>query len=584
MLTNGNEWSPLPEVYDDFRVFLRDAWDVLGLPKPTPAQYRLAWFLQNSPNRRRGLRAFRGVGKSWISSVWVCYCLRQNPQYKFLVVSASKERADNFTTFTRQLIDQWDILRCLIPTPDQRDSRISFDVAPATPDHAPSVKSVGIKGQLSGSRADEIIADDVEVSNNSETQAKRDGLLSNINEFDSILKPGGYITFLGTPQTEDSIYTRLEKKGFTELIFPARYPKLVDVPNKYGNSLDKDLYQRLIDNPKLEGKPTDPERFDDIDLIEREMSIGRSTYALQFMLDTSLSDALRYPLRLSDLIVADVDVDVAYEKYIPSSSKGERIQDVACVGLKGDGFYRHQAVFGGVLPYTGTVMTIDPSGRGEDETAYAVVKMLNGYLSVPPEGIGGMTGGYDAGVLEKLALIAKKNKVNTIVVESNFGDAMFTALLKPYLVKHHPCEITEERANIQKELRIIDTLEPVMNQHRLIIDRSLIDFDHVMDSDIPLEKRLSYQLFYQMTRITRDRNSLRHDDRLDALASAVKYWVDQMAQDADSNIFDRQEHERDVLLKAFETGASAVVSTMMGATTDQIEQMTGNLTNSMFRR
>jgi hypothetical protein len=312
------------------------------------------------------------------------------------------------------------------------------------------------------------------------------------------------------------------------------------------------------------------------------MSIGRSTYALQFMLDTSLSDALRHPLRLGDLVVADVDPDVAYEKYIPSSSRGERIGDVACVGLKGDSFYRHQATFGEVLPYTGTVMTIDPSGRGADETAYAVVKMLNGYLHVPAEGVGGMTGGYGSATLEKLALIAKKNKVNTIVIESNFGDAMFTALLKPYLAKHHPCEVLEERASIQKELRIIDTLEPVLNQHRLIIDRSLIDFDSRVDDLVPSEKRLFYQLFYQLTRITKDKNSLRHDDRLDALAAAVKYWVEQMAQDADTNICDRRDKDREALLRSFETGSSAVINTMMGATTDQIESMRGGLTSSMF--
>jgi len=568
-----NLWTPLPSAYDDFRVFLREAWKILGLPEPTPAQYRLAWYLQNSKNRRRGLRAFRGVGKSWISAVWSLYCLRQNPQYKILVTSASKERADNFTIFTRMLIDKWPLLKCLTPRADQRDSRVSFDVYQATPAQAPSVKSVGISGQLSGSRADEIIADDIEVSNNSETQNKRDKLLGYINEFDSILKPDGYITFLGTPQTEDSIYTKLAQKGFTELIFPGRYPKLKEVSQKYGDSLDPILYERLKEDPSLEGEPTDPARFNDDDLREREMSIGRSTFALQFMLDTSLSDALKYPLKLSDLIIADVDIDVAFEKYIHSTSKSQLMREIQTVGLRGDFFYRPMDILGTPQAYTGTVMAIDPSGRGKDETSYAVVKMLNSQLFVPRRGIGGMQGGYSPGVLEELALVAKKNKVNTIVIESNFGDSMFTALFKPILNKIHPVEVIDQHVSTQKELRIIDTLEPVLNQHRIIIDPSLIETDREVSESIAEEKKLSYQFFYQLSRITREKNSLRHDDRLDAFAAAVKYWLDAMSQDAAKNMKSRANEEFQHQLDSWHTGATSVIHSLQGCSLEQMKRM-----------
>ena len=567
--------EPLPEQYNDFRVFLKEAWSILGLPSPTPAQYRLAWFLQNSNNKRRGLRAFRGAGKSWISSVWVCYCLRQNPEYKFLVVSASKERADNFTTFTRQLIDLWPLLHCLKPdkTSGQRDSRLSFDVRPATPDHAPSVKSVGITGQLSGSRADEIIADDVEVSNNSETQAKRDKLLASINEFESILKPSGYITFLGTPQTEDSIYTKLKDKGYTELIFPARYPKLETVYKKYGDSLDTELLNRLEKNPSLEGQPTDPVRFSDRDLYEREISIGKSTFALQFMLDTSLSDELKYPLKLRDFTVSDVDIDKGYEKLIHSNDKSYLLRDIASVGLKGDYFYEARDLLGQPQSYTGTVMAIDPSGMGSDETAYCVLKMLNGQLYLPSGGSGGLIGGYSEGTLVKLCLIAKKHKVNQIVIESNFGDSMFTALLRPHLKKIHPVAITEVRQNIQKELRIIDTLEPILNSHKLIIDRNVIEEDKEVSPTVPEEQRLQYQLFYQLTRITKTRNSLRHDDRLDALAIAAKYWIDSMSQSAEDNIKERQQVDREVFFESMDLNISSIINSLEGATTEHLRQM-----------
>lgn len=149
----------IPEKLKDFRVFLYFVWKHLNLPDPTPVQYDIAYYLQHGA-RRKVIEAFRGVGKSWITSAYVIWRLLLNPQLNFLVVSASKDRADNFSTFTLQLINDIPLLNHLIPRDDQRSSKIAFDVAPAEPDHAPSVKSVGIFGQLTGGRADEIIADD----------------------------------------------------------------------------------------------------------------------------------------------------------------------------------------------------------------------------------------------------------------------------------------------------------------------------------------------------------------------------------------------------------------------------------------
>ena len=86
---------------------------------------------------------------------------------------------------------------------------------------------------------------------------------------------------------------------------------------------------------------------------------------------------------------------------------------------------------------------------------------------------------------------------------------MATQLLKPVMSRIHPCEIEEVRHSIQKEKRIIDTLEPIMNTHRLVVDEDIIKQDFQLPPD--------HQLFRQLTRITRDKGALRHDDQLDAL-------------------------------------------------------------------
>ena len=213
----------MPEKLIDFRVFLTLVWRHLNLPDPTPIQLDIALYLQHGP-RRKIIEAFRGVGKSWITAAYVVWKLRQNPNLKFMVLSASKDRADNFTTFCLRLINEIPILQCLIPRADQRCSKLSFDVGPARADHAPSVTSKGIFSQITGGRADEIIADDVEVMNNSFTQAMRDKLSEAVKEFDAILKPGGIITYLGTPQTELSLYNQLPDRGYAVRVWPARYP------------------------------------------------------------------------------------------------------------------------------------------------------------------------------------------------------------------------------------------------------------------------------------------------------------------------------------------------------------------------
>lgn len=523
--------TQVPNELKDFRNFLWVVWKHLNLPDPTPIQYDIAEYLQSSP-RRCIIEAFRGVGKSYITCAFVVHQLLLDPDKKFMVVSASKARADDFSTFTQRLLLELPMCQHLIAKGDQRWSKIAFDVAPAKASGSPSVKSVGITGQLTGSRADVIIADDVEIPNNSMTQTMRERLGESVKEFDAVLKPDGKIVYLGTPQTEMSLYNTLTERGYELRVWPARYPALEATEKAYNGCLAPSLYEAITRKEEAPtGLPTDPQRFNEEDLLERELSYGRSGFALQFMLDTSLSDRDKYPLKLSDLIVMSCDDTTAPDKVVYGIFNP--LDQLPNVGLYGDRYYAPADTVGR-SEYSGSVLAIDPSGRGSDETGYAVVKALNGYLYVTDAG--GIKGGYDDATLKSLAVIAKYNKVNMVLIESNFGDGMFTELFKPYLQKVHPVTIEEVRHSKQKEQRIIDTLEPVMNQHKLIIDPKVIQKDYDSVQDLPPEKAMKYMLAYQMTRITRDRGALSHDDRLDVLAMAVQYWVEQMAADADKEI------------------------------------------------
>ena len=540
-----------------FQVFLQECWKHLRLPSPTPIQLDISEYIgdpRKSP-RRVVVEAFRGVGKSYITSAYVCYRLLLNPDIKCLVVSASKVRADDFSTFTQRLIKEMPILEELIPREGQRDSKISFDVGPSKAAHAPSVKSVGITGQLSGSRADLIIADDIEIPSNSQTQMMREKLGESIKEFDAVLSPGGQVIFLGTPQCEQTIYDILPQRGYEMRIWTARFP-LEAQREKYLGRISP-FINELVDKAGMKpGEPTDPLRFSEEDLLERELSYGKSGFALQFMLDTSLSDMDRYPLKLSDLIVMDLSTDTAPETLVFQRAPYLQIEDIPCVGLHGDKWYRPLDIGAKWIPYEGSVLAIDPSGRGRDETSWCVVKMLAGNLFLVAQG--GIQGGYSDEVMGMLCKQAKNHKVNLVLIESNFGDGMFQALLEPHLKKIYPVGIEEVRHQTQKEKRIIDCLEPVMNQHRLIVDTQVVHQDFQSTQHLPPEAGLSFQLFYQMTRVTKDRGALRHDDRLDCLAMGIRYWVDRMNVEQQEAQSLRKEEELDQMLEDFVEGISLV--------------------------
>ena len=273
--------------------------------------------------------------------------------------------------------------------------------------------------------------------------------------------------------------------------------------------------------------------------MEREASYGRSGFQLQFMLDTTLSDLEKYPLKINDLMcVSGLESWKEAPTKIQWASGTDQIKaidsELPNVGLKGDYWVAPMYMSSEYAKFEGSVMSIDPSGRGADRTGYAVVKMLHGVLYLTD--CGALEGGYSDIILERLSTIAKQQDVNQVVIESNFGDGMATALLKPIMAKIHPCEVEEVRHNIQKEKRIIDTLEPIMNGHRLVVDDLLIKEDFKLEPN--------HQLFRQMTRITRDKGALRHDDQIDAVAIAANAWVERMDRD---QVLSYNQHKEDLL-------------------------------------
>ena len=509
-----------------FPLFLSLVWKSLQLPKPTRAQLAMARYLQHG-GKRIQLQMFRGCGKSWVTAAFVLWILFCDRDKKILVVSASKQRADDFSIFCQRVILDTPWLAHLAPQDDdQRWSRVSFDVAGCRPAQSPSVKSVGVTGQMTGSRADILVADDIETPGNSATDMMREKLLQLVTEFESVLtpKPDSRIIFLGTPQSNFTIYRTLRERGYTPMVWPARYPKnMVGYEDVLAKELQADIDRLGLES--LAWKPTDT-RFSEINLLEREQSMSRSNFTLQFQLDTSLSDALKFPLKIADIICLPLDGKVGPSSLVWRTDKSTLL-DLPAVALPGDRWHG-PAETGPSVPFGETIVAVDPSGRGKDETVALVLSQINGNLFL--RDIYASQDGYSDTTLTGILRMAKKFGATKVLIESNFGDGLVMEVMKKHAIEMKVgVEFEEVRSTTRKEDRIIDTMEPVLNQHRLVIDSRLVTWDYQSNHDMAPEERLPRMLMYQLTRMCREKGAVKHDDRLDCLSLGVKYFQDVMA-------------------------------------------------------
>lgn len=456
----------------DFRNFVYLCHRYIGLPDPTPLQYEICESIVDD-ELRLCIQAFRGASKSHLSALWCLWTLYWNNEEKILIISATADKASQFVKFCKDTILRCPFLKHMAPVGEQRNLAYSFDVAGCLPSQTPSLEAKGLTSQITGSRASTIIADDIEISTNSRSADAREKIRSLSAEFESIILPGGRILWLGTPHSASSVYNTLPAMGYAILKFP--------------------IYK--------DGKNVEPGRFPEEDLQIRRNSIGESIFRLQFMLDTALEDDDIYPLKLADLIIDDsISKDSCRESYRVTKTK----YPFAISEAKGtDALYLSESL-GNPVPYIKKVLALDPAGAGKDEFAWCILGVRNGYIfSIAHSAFDKYT---DSTPID-IANLAKKYKVNEIVLESNFGDVYLESLIQP----HTDVKITTVRSKTQKELRIISALEPVLNSHKLVVTKEFIE-DKIMTS--------------QFCNLTKDRGCLKHDDRLDALAIGVAHLVE----------------------------------------------------------
>ncbi len=510
---------------EDFRNHMWACFKYMGIGEPTPAQYAMADALQEGPEDMQ-LQAGRGFGKSVITACLASWFLLKDPNTTIMVVSATSNKAAEFISMTRKILDLVPYCEHMRPGDHTTDNAFGFNVECRTKmGQDKSCFARGISSQITGSHAEYVIADDVEIEGNCETANAREKLLNKVSEFEQIRNVGGRVLFLGTPQIRDSIYNTLAE-GYPITKFPAV------IPDKNNESECENVNSWVWQLQGEAGEPTQPERFSEEVLEGRKAKIGPRLFALHYKLDTSLADAEKYPLRLADLLVIDVDPMICPEKIIWASSTP--MKRVPSFGMAGDIIYEPMWISDNYTDYLHTAMFIDPSGRGTDETAVCISSFANGYIFI--HDLIGLDGGYNKAVLTKIAKLANEYQIKNIHVESNFGDAMFGQLLAPVVASScgHKVGIEEYRVAGQKEARMLEALEPVLAQHRLVFNRKAI---------------VNEETQRQLTRLHDARGALPRDDRVDVLSASVKFWYDNMSIDVDQVIQQNENKKHQEVVK-----------------------------------
>lgn len=465
--------------------------------------------------------------KSTLAALYAVWRLIQDQSTRILVISGGEKQASEVATLVIRMIETWPLL-CYLKADSTRGDRTSYegydvhcDLKPL--DKSASVACVGITAQLQGKRADLLISDDIETTKNGLTQTMREQLLNISKDFAAICTHGDTL-YLGTPQTKDSIYKTLPGRGFEVRVWPGRIPNQ-EMRERYGDTLAPYIYT-LIDAGYKEtgfgldgtlGECTDKGRYDEDALIEKELDFGPEGFQLQYMLDTTMSDALRTKIKLSDMLVYSGSSDAAPDRLSYIADK-RYLYIEEHEGIRGQMLYQPASYGENMLPYQHKLMVIDPAGCGGDEVSYACGGAANSYIHL--FSVGGFQGGISTDNVDKLIDLAIEMGISDVFIESNMGHGTVEMLFQNRLKERKLPGIGVRGGynTSQKEKRIIDTISPVTRRHRFVVHSRALTDDIQCCMQYSRDKRWLYSAFQQLQGITYDRGSLAKDDRADAVA------------------------------------------------------------------
>lgn len=256
--------------------------------------------------RRLLLMVFRGAGKSTIVGLFCAWLLSRNPDLRILVLSADQALATKMTRTVRRVVTAHPGTNHLVPD-NTEWAADRFTVRRRGVHRDPSLLARGVGGNVTGSRADVVICDDVEVPRTSDTPGKRESLREILRELAFIMVPGGLQLYAGTPHAYDSIYAeRTDEPPFLS-----------------------DFVRLVVPVVDAEGKSAWPERFPLDHLESMRLTTGPAQFRSQMLLVPSHDRETR--LDPDRLVVYDSELEtVSANGRTILRISGQSMASVAC--------------------------------------------------------------------------------------------------------------------------------------------------------------------------------------------------------------------------------------------------------------
>lgn len=256
----------------------------------TPAVHlKIADWLENAwhtGGTRLLLMAFRACGKSTLVGLFCAWLLYRQPDLRIMVLAADDALAARMVRNVRRIIERHPLTTTLKPERADQWAADRFTVTRNAELREPSMLARGVTSNITGSRADVFICDDVEVPNTTSTAEKREELRTRLGEIPFVLTPAGTQLYIGTPHSHETLYDTGDKgflRGFADLRIP------------------------LLDT---HGKSAWPDRFPQHTIDKIRSAAGPARFASQMMLvPTAVFDA-----RLNPALLRFYDADIDYRE------------------------------------------------------------------------------------------------------------------------------------------------------------------------------------------------------------------------------------------------------------------------------
>ncbi|MGD9637828.1 MAG: phage terminase large subunit [Alphaproteobacteria bacterium] len=425
--------------------FLEFVWiwnKAQGLEIPKHQRIIVKWLTKiwHSKKREALLMAFRNSGKSTIVGLFCAWVLLQNSDLRILVMAADQELARKMVRNIKRIIERHDLTRHLIPLKKEQWGKDSFIIARRAELRDPSVLARGLGGNITGSRADIIICDDIEVPKNSDTSFKRKDLREKLKELDYIITPKGMVLYIGTPHTFNTIYqTEKDKAHIDNEPFLLGFDKL-QIP--------------ILDES---GQSSWPERFSLSRIAAIRRRNGEKSFLSQMMLEpVNITDGR---LDVENLVIFDNEIETAFSQGKMELKLGDkRLVSASCwwdpaygVGAnKGDG------------SVIACVFTAEDGSLWLYRVRYLEVNADDSDKAASIQ-------------CQKVASFASRYFLPSIRIEKNGIGRFLPGILRQKLAKAGvACSVIEENSRKAKDIRIMEAFDALLADKALNVHKSVL--------------------------------------------------------------------------------------------------------------